>query len=117
MNDQPILLPHQTTDIYRVAMRLCVVVHEAKIRDAELRDQAERAGKSSFLAIGEGLPQRSVKMRLQYFERARSSAWELASAIHLAREIGAMDEASWHEAHELAARTSAMLVALMRRCR
>jgi four helix bundle protein len=115
MNDDT-LLPHQRTDIYQAAMQLCVGVREAKIRDAELRDQAERASVSTFLAIGEGLPHAGPRMRKQYFERARASAWELASAIHLAKEIGAMDEARWRACHGLTVRTSAMLVALVRRC-
>jgi four helix bundle protein len=117
MNNQALLLPHQRTDIYRAAMQLCVIVQRSRIRDAELRDQAERAAKSCFLAISEGLPQRGARMRQQYFDRARSSAWECAGAIHLACEIGAMDESSWQEAHVLSARTSAMLVALLRGCR
>jgi four helix bundle protein len=110
-----VVLPHQRTDIYRVAMQLCVAVREAKISHAELRDQAERASVSTFLAISEGLPHAGPKMRRQYFERARASAWEVASAVHLANAIGVLSEARWRDCHTLAARTSAMLVALVRR--
>jgi four helix bundle protein len=97
-------------------MQLCVSIREAKIRDPELRDQAQRASVSTFLAVSEGLPHASPRMRKQYFERARASAWEVASAIHLAKELGAMDESRWRVSHTLTIRTSAMLVALGRRC-
>jgi four helix bundle protein len=114
--DDTTFLPHQRTDIYQVAMQLCVSVRDAKIRDAELRDQAQRASVSTFLAVSEGLPHASPRMRKQYFERARASAWEVASAIHLAKELGAMDEPRWRTCHSLATRASAMLVALARKC-
>ena len=108
------LLPHQTTDIYNVTMKLCVLVREAKIAHAELRDQAERASVSTFLAVGEGLPHRSPRMRKQFFERARASACELASALHLACALGAMEQKRWATCHALVGRASAMLVALVR---
>ena len=53
MNDN--LLPFQRLDIYIAAKELAKCVHEASIRDAELRDQATRASKSTFLGICEGL--------------------------------------------------------------
>jgi hypothetical protein len=53
MNDN--LLPFQRLDIYVAAKELARCVHEAGIRDAELRDQATRASKSTFLGICEGL--------------------------------------------------------------
>ena len=37
------------------AKELATCVHQAGIRDAELRDQATRASKSTFLGICEGL--------------------------------------------------------------
>ncbi len=110
------LLPHQTMHIYQAAMQLCVSVRGARIAHAELRDQAERASVSTFLAVSEGLPHSGPRMRRQFFERARASAWEVASCLHLAYALGALDEARWRECHALTARTSAMLVALARRC-
>jgi four helix bundle protein len=97
--DDTTFLPHQRTDIYQAAMQLCVSVREARIRDAELRDQAQRASVSTFLAVSEGLPHASPRMRKQYFERARASAWEVASAIHLAKEL--LDVRVLHARHEL----------------
>ena len=112
-NDQQ-LLPHQRTDIYRAIFELCTRVREAKIRHAELRDQAERASVSAFLAVSEGLPHTSTGMRKQYFARARASVWETAAATHLAVGIGAMDREAWRECQGLAVRASAMLVAMLR---
>ena len=54
MNDES-LLPFQRLDAYKVAKELAKRVHEAQIRDAELRDQATRASKSAFLGLCEGL--------------------------------------------------------------
>ncbi len=47
--------PFQKLDSYRVAREFARRVHEAKIKDAELRDQATRAAKSAFLGLCEGL--------------------------------------------------------------
>jgi four helix bundle protein len=115
MNDAA-LLPHQRTDIYRACFELSVRVRKASIKHAELRDQAERASVSAFLAVSEGLPQSSSRMRKQYFERARASVWECAGGIHLACELDAMPSDDWRACQSLVLRASAMLVALIRRC-
>ena len=41
-------IPMQRLDAYVVAKEIAKRVHESKIRDTELRDQATRAAKSSF---------------------------------------------------------------------
>src|ERR1019366_562919 len=41
----------QDVHVYQVTMKLCVHVREARIAHAELRDQAERASVSTFLAV------------------------------------------------------------------
>jgi hypothetical protein len=41
------VLPHHKLDAYRVAKEIAKQVHEARIRDTELRDQATRAAKSN----------------------------------------------------------------------
>ena len=50
------LLAFQRLDVYGSAKELARLVHLARIRDAELRDQATRASKSTFLGLCEGLP-------------------------------------------------------------
>jgi hypothetical protein len=42
-------LPFQRLDVYVVAKEIAERVHRAKIGDRELRDQATRAAKSTFL--------------------------------------------------------------------
>ena len=76
---------HEVTVIARGA-RL-----EALTRDAAIvAVDGERASVSVFLAISEGLPQTSVKMRAQFFVRAKASLCEVVSALDLARELGAL---------------------------
>ncbi len=89
MNDDQ-ALPFQLTDAYRVAKALALAVHAAKVRDAELRDQASRASKSAFLQTAEGLPNRSIAMRRRYFTCARNSACETAAALDLAAGLRGM---------------------------
>src|SRR4051812_521470 len=72
MNQQH-LFPFQNLDAYRVARELARRVHESKIRDRELRDQATRAAKSRFLWLCEGLPNEGSAMRQKYFNEARNS--------------------------------------------
>ena len=69
MQSRP-LIPMQKLDAYVVAKEIARRVHEAKIRDTELRDQATRASKSCFLTLCEGLPNDGVAMRRKYFTEA-----------------------------------------------
>ena len=70
------------------------LIHEAAIRDAELRDQATRAAKSTHCNLSEGLPSRSPPMRRQRFAVADGSLHEALGAVDLAAAIGAVDDAS-----------------------
>ena len=104
----------QKLDVYVVAKELAVQVHRAKIRDAELRDQASRASKSAFLQLAEGLPNYGVAMRRKYFICARNSACEVAAALDLAIELDAIDREAGLEAIGTAVRLSALLGGLLR---
>ncbi len=112
MNDR--LFPHQKLDVYRLSRELAKGVRGAAIAHGELRDQSERASVSVFLAINEGLPHGSVRMRKQYFLRAKASLYELVGALDLAREFDVLGDATWRELHAIAARVAAILVALLR---
>ena len=116
MNDLP-LLPHQKLDAYRLSRELAVRVRAAKIAHSELRDQAERASVSVFLAINEGLPHSSPRMRRTYYERARASLCETVGACDLAHGFGALDDAQARELHLLAKRVGAIIVGLLRHAR
>ena len=83
-------LSFQTLDAYIAAKELARRVHTSKISDSELRDQATRAAKSTFLGLCEGLPNSSVAMRQKYFQQAQNSLYEALGAMDLAAAIGAV---------------------------
>ncbi len=112
MNDN--VLPFQRLDIYVAAKELARCVHEASIRDAELRDQATRASKSTFLGICEGLPSDSAGVRRRHFEIANNSLHEVVGAVDLAAAIGALEAAKAVVILSLAGRIKAMLRKLPR---
>jgi len=107
-------LPMQRLDAYKVALELAKRVHEAGIRDSELRDQATRASKSTFLQLCEGLPLDSVPMRRKYFACANGSLHETVGAVDLAAAIGALDGEAAREIIALSAKLKPMLRALAR---
>jgi len=82
-------LPFQRLDVYRVAKEFVRRVHEAKITDAELRDQATRAAQRTFLGLCEGLPLEGQGLRHKYFNEANASLHETLGAVDLAATIGA----------------------------
>ena len=102
MNDN--LLPFQKLDVYQAARQLARLVHEAAIRDAELRDQATRASKSTFLGLCEGLPSDSAGVRRRHFEIANNSLHEVIGAVDLAGVIGVVDAQAAQEILALACR-------------
>ena len=108
------LLKFQTLDAYKVAKELAKTVHEARIRDAELRDQATRAAKSAFLGLCEGLPSDSAGVRRRHFDIANNSVHEVAGAVDLAEAIGALDAGVTGDILDLATRLKRMLRALSR---
>ena len=63
MQPSSTVLPFQRLDVYIAAKEFVRLVHDARIRDRELCDQASRAAKSMFLQLAEGLPQRGIPMR------------------------------------------------------
>jgi len=87
MKENP--LAFQTLDAYIAAKELARRVHLAKISDPELRDQATRAAKSTFLCLCEGLPNTSAAMRNKYFQESMNSLYETLGAMDLAGAIGA----------------------------
>ena len=101
-------------DCYQVAKEIAVRVHEAKIRDTELRDQATRAAKSTFLRLAEGLPNEGPGMRRKYFVEANNSLHEVAAAVDLAEALSAIDSAQAAAIIGLSARLKPMIRALLR---
>ena len=75
------LFPFQKLDVHQASRELALLVQQAQVGDAELRDQATRAAKSVFLNVAEGLPERSAALRRRHFSIARNSLGELAAAL------------------------------------
>ena len=104
----------QKLDCYQVAKAIAVRVHEARIGDTELRDQATRAAKSTFLRLAEGLPNEGAGMRRKYFVEANNSLHEVVAAVDLAAAIGAIEVAVAGEIIDLSARLKPMIRGLLR---
>ena len=102
-------LPFQQLHIYKAAKELARRVHFAQIRDAELRDQATRASKSTFLGLCEGLPSDSAGIRRRHFEIANNSLHEVVGAVDLAATIGVLDESAANGILDLAVQVKRML--------
>ena len=107
-------LPFQRLDVYLAAKELARRVHLARIRDAELRDQATRAAKSAFLCLAEGLPNDGPAMRRKYFVEANNSLHETVAAVDLAAAVGAVPHEEAQAIQALGLRFKRMLRALMR---
>ncbi len=106
--------PFQQLDVYVAAKELAALVHRLDLRDAELRDQATRAAKSTFLNLCEGLPDDRAAMRRKYFAQADGSLHETAGAVDLAAAIGAVPQDRADEVLAIAGRVRAMLRGLVR---
>ena len=107
------LIPMQRLDIYQVALQLARRIHEAKLQDPELRDQATRASKSAFLNLAEGLPHDQPGLRRRYFTAANGSVHETVAAVDLALAIGAVSAESAEAIQALTLRLKRMLRALI----
>src|SRR2546421_1705677 len=111
------LFPFQTLDIYSATRELALRVHQARIRDRELRDQATRASKSCFLCLCEGLPNEGAALRHKYFVQPRNSLAETVVALNLAPSIYAVPQDDSHALHPLGTRIHRILTPLMHSAR
>jgi four helix bundle protein len=107
--------PMQQLDVYKVALELARRVHEAKLQDPELRDQATRASKSAFLNLSEGLPHDQPGLRRRYLTSANGSVHETVAAVDLALALGAIVPGDAAAIQTLALRLKRMLRALLTR--
>jgi four helix bundle protein len=81
-------LPHEKLYAYQEARKLLLCVHEARIADAKLRDQALRAAKSICLNIAEGAGRASIADKARVYAIARGETCEVVSALEIAVLIG-----------------------------
>ena len=112
--DSDCRLPIQRLDVYQVAKAFVLAVHQAHIRDPELRGQASRASKSALLNTCEGLPNHSVAMRRKYFTTARGSVSEAVGAVDAADCLGATTAPHRAAVQRLGVRLHQLLSALLR---
>jgi len=108
------LFPFQKLEAYGIAKELARRVQQAKIRDTELRDQATRAAKSTFLRLCEGLPNDGAAMRRKYFVEAYNSLHETVGALDLAHTLGAVSDEDAASAQALAWRLRGLIMGLLR---
>jgi four helix bundle protein len=114
MSNDDIRLQFQRLDVYVAARAFAKAVHDAGIRDPELRDQATRASKSTFCNLCEGLPSRSIPTRRKHFAIADGSLQEAVGAVDLGAAIGAVDENTAQAIQTLGAKTLRLLRGLAR---
>ncbi len=107
------LFAMQKLDAYQVARELARRVHEAKLQDPELRDQATRAAKSAFLNLAEALPHDQPGMRRRHLTLANGSLHETVAAVDLALALGAVSPEDAEAIQALALRLKRMLRALL----
>src|SRR5438128_2329332 len=81
-------LPHEKLYAYQEARKLLLCVHETRIADAKLRDQALRAAKSICLNIAEGAGRASVADKARVYAIARGETCEVVSALEIALLTG-----------------------------
>jgi len=105
-------LPHHRLIAYGVAKELLVAVVKAQIRDAELRDQATGAAKSTALNVAEGASCSSPKDKARAFAIGRGEAGEAAATVEIAALLGAAPQAAVAEVNAIAHRLCGMLTRL-----
>ena len=106
---------HEKLIAWQVACELLLIVRNAGIRSANLRDQAMRAAQSACLNIAEANGRFSLADRRRVFAIARGEATEAAAAVNIAFLSGECSEQSAHEAGRCAARVAALLSGLIGR--
>src|SRR2546421_3510560 len=98
MPNETTLLLHEKLIAWQVACELLRVVRDARIRDANLRDQAMRAAQSACLNIAEANGRVSRADRRRVFGIARGEATEAAAAVRIAALSGDCSERSAEDA-------------------
>ncbi len=110
-------LPHEKLVAYQEARKLLACVHEARITDARLKDQALRAAVSIGLNIAEGAGRTSVADKARVYSIARGETSEVAAALDLALLTEACLEAPARQAAVHAQAVYSLLSGLIRRAR
>jgi four helix bundle protein len=103
--------------VWQKAMRLSVAVYKATregefAKDFGLRDQVQRAAVSILSNIAEGFDRNSRAEFARFVSIARGSAGEVRAQIHLARELGYLQDEKSKELLGMCEEITRMLIAL-----
>src|SRR5713226_7748663 len=108
-------LPHQNLIAYQVARELVVIIiREARIADAKLRDQALRAATSACLNIAEAVGRVTEPDKARVYGIARGEGCEAVAAMDVAAAAGWCAEQSAQAALAAGLRLYALLTRLSR---
>jgi four helix bundle protein len=107
-------LPHHHLIAWQVAVDFLSAVRAAKIKDADLRNQAMRAAKSVCLNTAEVAGRKSRADKSRVFAIARGEAVEAIAAIEIAGYAGDTTEEAAQTCVALGGRLVALLSGLMR---
>src|SRR5438477_10411107 len=89
MTDHPhSLLPHHRLVAYGVSLEFLRAVLDARISDAKLRDEAERAAKGTCLNLAEGAGRSSRADKARAYTVARGELIEAIAAVEIAAMCG-----------------------------
>ena len=110
----PSALPHHRLVAYQVSVELLVLVRDARLRDAGLREQALRSAKSVCLNIAEAAGRVSHADRARVFGIARGEVVEACAAVEIAGVLGATSAETVERCVALCSRLAALLTGLMR---
>ena len=113
MHNTPVL-PHHKLHVFGVARELLLVVRDARIADAKLRDEALRAAKGACLNCAEGAARVTRADKGRSFAIARAEVTEAAAAIEIAVLLGCAKHDDAERVAILADRAVAMLTRLLR---
>src|SRR5258706_10924488 len=115
MNPTNSLLPHHRLWAYGVALELLDAVISARISDAKLRDEAERAAKGTCLNLAEGAGRLTRADKARAYAIARGECVEAIAAVEIAVRCGRARREALSRVLELGNRLNAMLTGLIRR--
>src|SRR5205085_2459805 len=108
-------LPYENLRAYQAARQLLLLVHEAKIADAKLRDQALRAAKSVCLNIAEAVGRYSEADQKRVFAIARGEVCEVNAALDIASLTGGCHAGKAQAGAAIARGVYALLSGLIRK--
>src|SRR5262245_27307294 len=122
MNNTPIdnpkqigpVLPHHRLRVYGMALEMLVLLQDAEIRDAKLREETLRAAKKTCLNIAEGAARVTRADKARAFTIARGEIVEACAALEIAALLDSAREEDARRVVAVADRVVASLTRLIR---